>query len=87
MKRRLFAIMLALAMLCPMVLTGCGGGAEPTETGDTALNDETIREKVSITMWVVTDKKTTEEAQAAVEEAFNDYLQSNNYCTKKNYMI
>jgi len=76
MKRRLFAIMLALAMLCPMVLTGCGGGAEPTETGDAALKDETIRETVSITMWVVTDKKTTEEAQAAVEEAFNEITKS-----------
>lgn len=72
MKRRLFAIMLALAMLCPMVLTGCGGGTQSTDTGDDALNEETIRETVSITMWVVTDKKTTEEAQAAVEEAFNE---------------
>lgn len=72
MKRRLFAIMLALVTLCPFVLTGCGGGATSADTGDDALKDETIRETVSITMWVVTDEKTTEEAQAAVEEAFNE---------------
>ncbi len=74
MKRRIFAFVLALAMLCPMVLTGCNksGG---DDTGD-ATNQETTRQTVSINMWVVTDKNTTEEAKAAVEQEFNRITKS-----------
>ncbi len=69
MKRRLIALMLVLITLCPMVLAGCGG----TNADETATEDgkTTVRDTVSLTMWVVTDEKTTKEAQDAVEEAFN----------------
>ncbi|MEE1357053.1 MAG: hypothetical protein UHG68_05745, partial [Clostridia bacterium] len=67
MKRRLFALMLALAMLCPMVLAGCNSG-DSKDTDNSSVQETTTRETVSINMWVVTDEKTTAEAQAAVEE-------------------
>lgn len=73
MKRRIFAILLAIAMLCPMVLTGCGD--KPAEsTGEE--QQQTTRKTVSINMWVVTDKNTTEDAKAAVEEEFNRITKS-----------
>ena len=73
MKRRIFAILLAIAMLCPMLLTGCGGSS--TETGSEE-QQQTTRNTVSINMWVVTDKNTTEDAKAAVEEEFNRITKS-----------
>lgn len=73
MKRRIFAILLAIAMLCPMLLTGCGD--KSTETDDSA-QQETTRQTVSINMWVVTDKNTTDSAKAAVEEEFNRITKS-----------
>lgn len=75
MKRRLFALMLALAMLCPMVLAGCNSG-DSKDTDNSSVQETTTRETVSINMWVVTDEKTTAEAQAAVEEAFNTITKS-----------
>lgn len=73
MKRRIFAILLAIAMLCPMLLTGCGDSS--TETGSEE-QQQTTRKTVSINMWVVTDKNTTEDAKAAVEEEFNRITKS-----------
>ena len=72
MKRRILAFMLALAMLCPMLLTGCG---KETETDD-GTKQETTRATVSLNMFVVTDSKTTEEAKLAVEEEFNRITKS-----------
>ncbi len=74
MKRRIFALMLTLAMLCPVILTGCSGGTGGETTS--SLTTTTTRETVTITMWVVTDKNTTEEAKAAVEEEFNRITKS-----------
>ncbi len=71
MKRRLFAMILVLVMLCPMVLVGCGGTSSTDTDNPEGTGKTTVRDPVSITMWVVTDEKTTEEAEAAVEEAFN----------------
>lgn len=75
MKRRIFALLLVVAMLCPMILTGCGG-KNSSDTGDSATKETAPREAVSITMWVVTDKNTTEAAKAAVEEEFNKITKS-----------
>ena len=73
MKRRIFAIVLAIAMLCPMMLTGCNTNTEETSELN---NEQTTRATVSINMWVVTDKNTTEDAKAAVEEEFNRITKS-----------
>ena len=72
MKRRIFAILLVIAMLCPMVLTGCG----ETSTETNVDEQQTTRKTVSINMWVVTDKNTTEDAKMKVEEEFNRITKS-----------
>ena len=77
MKRKILAFILALTMLCPLLLTGCGNEAE--ETGDESQEETTTRATVSINMWVVTDNNTSEEAleaRAKVEEEFNRITKS-----------
>ena len=71
MKRKIIAFMLVLLMLCPLMLAGCGGGKEPAETDVEGVGKTTVRDTVTLTMWVVTDEKTTPEAQEAVEKAIN----------------
>ncbi len=77
MKRKILAFILALTMLCPLLLTGCGKEAE--ETGDESQQETTTRATVSINMWVVTDNNDSEAAQnarARVEEEFNRITKS-----------
>ena len=74
MKRRFLAMLLALAMLCPMILAGCSSTGDDTD--DAESQSTTTRTPVSINMWIVTDKNTTPEAQAAVEEEFNRITKS-----------
>ena len=77
MKRKILALMLALTMLCPVVLTGCGGSEE--DTGDETQQETSTRETVSINMWVITDDNNSQEAIDArdrVEEEFNRITKS-----------
>ena len=77
MKRKILALMLALTMLCPFVLTGCGGSEE--DTGDETQQETSTRETVSINMWVITDDNNSQEAIDArdrVEEEFNRITKS-----------
>lgn len=88
MKTKLICLTLSLLMLLTCLLTSCAndktqeGGAE--ETTDNSAK--------TITMWVVTNEETTEEAQAKVNEAFTKITKSKfktnvvlKFCTEDEY--
>ncbi len=68
-KKRLISLVLAALMLFSTMLTGCGSSSDE----DTIQNmtDEAERFTITLGMYVITEKETTPEAAAAVEEAFN----------------
>lgn len=69
MKKRLISLMLAAMMLFSVMLTGCGSSSDGDAIKD--VNEDASRYTETLTMWLVTEKETTPEAAAAVEEAFN----------------
>lgn len=81
MKTKLLCLLLSLLMLMPMAVA-CGGGNEV----DINSNVNTTRTPVTLNMWVVTEEETTEEAQKAVEAAFNDVTETS-YTTHVNLIF
>lgn len=71
MKKRIFCLVLCALMLLPVLLTGCSGSDDTT-----TVEEESSRSTVSINLWIITDEKTTKEAEMLVEEAFNQYTKS-----------
>ncbi|MBR2848169.1 MAG: hypothetical protein IKB87_01785 [Clostridia bacterium] len=71
MKRNLMCLLLALTMvLSPVAFVGCSGDkGDETIAGTTT--DESALTTVTLTLWVPTDKDTTEEAILAVQEALS----------------
>ncbi len=72
MKRRILCLLLAMVTVLGM-LASCGS----EEITDEDLDKETAtRQAVSINMWVVTPDKISEETEALVEGAFNEFTKS-----------
>ncbi|MBR2634104.1 MAG: hypothetical protein IKD31_00820 [Clostridia bacterium] len=72
MTKRLTSLMLALIMLLSLLLTSCSGSSTPKETGDN-IGEDVQRKNLVLTIYAITDDKTTEEALAAVEEKISNY--------------
>ncbi len=73
MKNRVIALLLALLTLLSVCLVGCGGEEEDPNN----IEATSSREPITLSMWVITDESTTEEAKDAVEAAFDSYTKSN----------
>ncbi len=73
MKNRVIALLLALITLLSVCLVGCG----EEELDPDNIEATSSREPITLSMWVVTDETTTEEAMDAVEAAFDAYTKSN----------
>ena len=79
MKKKLVCILLCAVMLFACLMsTGCslsGSGATGTDTSGTEVSDST-RTSMTLSLWVPTNEKTTEEALYLVEVAINQVTQS-----------
>lgn len=75
MKNRLISLALCVLMLFSVLLVGCSSKKvdDPTTVNP---NTTSSRAPASINFWIITDKKTTPDAEAAVEKAFNDIVKS-----------
>lgn len=69
MKKRLTAALLCVLMILPVsLLTSCGGGGRSTYTQKTP---------VTLTLYTITDEKTTEDGIKAAQVAINDFTEVN----------
>ncbi len=67
MKRRLLSFALCLSMLCTAVMTAsCGDDEDMSDVGE-----DQVESAMTLTIWGVKEKGTTDEAIAAVEEAMS----------------
>ena len=66
MKRKLICLTLGILMLLSCLLTSCGGNKSTEEGEGEEAVDNTAK---TITMWVMTEDETTEQAQKLVNEA------------------
>ena len=88
MNKRLVCLTLSILMLLTCVFASCNAGSTTTEEpGETVDNSAK-----TITMWVVTDEETTDEAKEAVNEAFTKITKAKfktnvviQYCTEAEY--
>ncbi len=87
MKRRLVCLTLSILMLLTCLLTGCQPKDKESEKEETVDNSAK-----TITMWVVTEEETTEQAQKLVNEAFTKITKSKfktnvviKFCTENEY--
>ena len=64
MKKRIFGLLLVAIMIIPMVLTGCQSSGYVSTRGSSAT-------PYTITIWCITDDKTTQDGIEAAEEAIN----------------
>ncbi len=71
MKSRLISLALCVLMVISVFLVSCSKDEPDPDAAETAP-----RTPVSLNLWIITDKKTTPDAQAAVEKAFNDIVKS-----------
>ncbi len=86
MKRRLVCLTLSILMLLTCLLTGC-------QPKTTEPDEETVDNSAkTITMWVVTEDETTEQAQKLVNEAFTKITKAKfktnvviKFCTEDEY--
>lgn len=81
MKTKLLCLVLALLMLLPTAVA-CSNGTDV----DINSNVDSTRTPVTLNMWIVTEEETTEEAQKAVEAAFNDITETS-YTTHVNLIF
>ncbi len=73
MKFRLLCLIMALAMLLPIVLTGCTDGADTSDEDKDAITDAASQTTVSLRMFMITeDHVPTQEEVDAVKEAKGD---------------
>ncbi|MBQ9543616.1 MAG: hypothetical protein IJV00_00655, partial [Clostridia bacterium] len=66
MKKRVLALLIAVVTVIPLLLTSCGNKEE-----ETAEEATLSRSTVWLTLYAITDSKTTPEAIAQVQEAVN----------------
>ena len=73
MKIRLISLVLCVLMISSAILVGC---SSKDDEFDINPEETAPRTPVSLNFWIITDKKTTPDAQTAVEKAFNDIVKS-----------
>ncbi|NLK38810.1 MAG: hypothetical protein GX303_00990 [Clostridiales bacterium] len=73
MKIRLISLVLCVLMISFAILVGC---SSKDDEFDINPEETAPRTPVSLNFWIITDKKTTPDAQTAVEKAFNDIVKS-----------
>lgn len=66
MKKRILTMLLAVLMIVPALLTSCS-----SEEGEAQAQVDAKRSKVVLTLYAITDKKTTKDAIAEVQEEVN----------------
>ncbi len=79
MKKKLLCMLLCLLMLTAVMLTSCTNTSDTTstgETGDGSTETETTRLPMTLSLWLPTDKSTTDEAIRRVEAEINKLTQS-----------
>ena len=88
MNKRLVCLTLSILMLLTCVFASCNSATQDTDTGDATVDNSAK----TITMWVVTDEETTDEAKEAVNEAFTKITKAKfktnvviQYCTEAEY--
>ena len=88
MNKRLVCLTLSILMLLTCVFASCNSATKDTDTGDATVDNSAK----TITMWVVTDEETTDEAKEAVNEAFTKITKAKfktnvviQYCTEAEY--
>lgn len=64
MKKKIAALLILIVMICGCVLTSCNNSTE-------IIEDEDTRRALTITLYCITDEKTTKEAVKKVENAIN----------------
>ena len=74
MTKRLISLMLAMVMLLSLCMTACSSET-PSETaeGEEGVAVETQRKNLALTIYAITDGKTTDEGLAIVEEKISNY--------------
>lgn len=72
MNRRILALLLCIVTVAT-VFAGCG---EKKVDEDELIKEQSTRTAVSVNMWVVSDKKVSEETEALVEQAINEVTKS-----------
>ena len=88
MNKRLVCLTLSILMLLTCVFASCTGGKTTTDETESTVDNSAK----TITMWVVTDEETTDEAKEAVNEAFTKITKAKfktnvviQYCTEAEY--
>ena len=74
MSKKFICLALALVLLCSFVFTGCGNNNNTN--GAQADTEESSRAAMTISLWMPTDEKTTDEAREAVSAALNRLTQA-----------
>ena len=72
MKKRLLCMTLGVVMVLSVLLSGCSN----SNGEDDEIEPAEVEGAQTVTMWVITDERTTEEAMNAVEEAFTKITKS-----------
>ncbi len=76
MTKRLISLVLALIMILSMCMTACSTG-ETTEEGEADVEEEDVQRKnLALTIYAITNDKTTEAGLARVEEKISYYTQA-----------
>ncbi len=76
MTKRLISLVLALIMVLSMCMTACSSG-ENAEEGEADVEEEDVQRKnLALTIYAITDEKTTEAGLARVEEKISYYTQA-----------
>jgi len=75
MKKRFLCLVMCILMLLPMVLTSC---SDSTGKGDetTSSSSSSSSKAMTVTLYTITEKSTTEEALAMVEDAINEITEA-----------
>ena len=77
MKMRFLCLLVCLLMVFPMVLSGCASSSE-TDTEETteATSTKTSNKAMTITLYTITDKSTTDEDKARIQSAINNITEA-----------
>ncbi len=89
MKRKLICLTLGILMLLSCFLTSCGGNNNAEDGSEEAAVDNSAK---TITMWIMTEEETTEQAQKLVNQAVSKITKAKfktnvilKYCTEDEY--
>lgn len=79
MNKKLLSILMCLIMLVSPMLASCGNNTNPADTSETgdsvSTTEKTDRTPMTLSLWLPTDKSTTEEAVKLVENEINKLTQ------------